>query len=531
MGLLKLLSPGGLLVKAQSTSMAQMPERTAKSWTVDPYSYIESLTHKDRPATLSYDQLRIMANRCSVIAAIIQTRTTQVAEFAQSQPDKYSLGYTVAMRDGSKPGSRAAMAQINQLIQEIGHCGVPGTAADNFENFLKKITRDSLIYDQVAIEVVPRNNGMPAFFEAVDAATIRIAADPPSPVDQRGEKITDLVPQTPFQQAMAAYQRDLMVPTRDGEQPAKYVQVINGTVRTRYAQDELWFGVRNPRSDLNVQGYGLSELETLIGTVTSYLFAEEYNKKMFTQGSMPKGVLNLKGEIDDEMMENFKREWRILVSGVNNAWRTPVINAEDVEYVNLQATNKDMEYMQWIQFLVRIASACYLIDPAEINFDMPRGLDSSSPMIESGNEAKLRASRDRGLHPLLRFIQRAINEIYVYRIDPDFEFRFVGLNAKTVEQQQTIIQTAVTTYKTLNEVRAGEDLPPVNGGDIVLNPIYAQVILAAQQAEQQAEMQEQQMEAEQDQLDQQHDHEKDLAQTKAKAQVASAKKQAPKKAA
>lgn len=528
MGLLKFIAQGDWLAKARPQAMAEMPERTAKSWTVDPYSYIESLTHKDRPAALSYDQLRIMAARCSVISAIIQTRVTQVAEFAQPQPDKYSLGYTVGMRDGSRPGSRAATAMMNQLVQEIGHCGVPGTAADNFENFLKKITRDSLIYDQVGVEIIPRNNGLPAFFEAVDASTIRIAADPPSPVDQRGEKITDLVPQTPFQQAMAAYQRDLMVQTRTGEQPAKYVQVINGTVRTRYAQDELWFGVRNPRTDLNVQGYGLSELETLIGTVTSYLFAEDYNKKVFTQGSLPKGVLNLKGEISDEMFENFKREWRILVSGVNQAWKTPVINAEDIEYVNLQATNKDMEYMQWIQFLVRIASAVYMIDPAEINFDMPRGLDSGNPMIESGNEEKLRQSRDRGLHPLLRFIQRALNEIYVYRIDPDFEFRFVGLNAKTVEQQQAIIQTAVSTYKTLNEVRAGEDLPPVNGGDIVLNPVYAQVLLAEQQAEQQAAMQEQQAEVEQEQLDQQHDHEKDLAQIKAKAQ---AKKTPPKKKA
>ena len=48
---------------------------------------------------------------------------------------------------------------------------------DSFDTFLRKIVRDTLSFDQVSVEVVPDNFGLPFEFVAVDASTIRIAAD------------------------------------------------------------------------------------------------------------------------------------------------------------------------------------------------------------------------------------------------------------------------------------------------------------------------------------------------------------------
>lgn len=533
MGLLSLILPNTDLEKAVKGPAANVPERMAKTWAVDPFAFMESMSHRERASQLSYDQLRAMAYRCDVVSAILQTRVNQVASFSQPAADRYSMGFTVVMRDGRAPGSRAAAQIAQQLINEIQFCGQPGMAKDNFETFLRKFTRDSLIYDQACAEIVPRRNGLPAFFEAVDAATIRLAASPQPSMDDRGHKDPSFEPKTPFQQALTDYQRDLLVQVGKEQVPAKYVQLINGTVRTLYTADELYFGIRNPRTDLNIAGYGMSELENLVGVVTSYLYAEEYNRRIFSQGAVPKGILNLKGEITEQQLQAFKREWTTLIAGVQNAWKTPVLNAEDIEYVNLQGTNKDMEYMQWIQFLVRIACAVYLIDPAEINFDMPRGLDQGNPMIENSNETKLRASRDRGLAPLLRFIQRSINEMYVYRVAPEFEFRFVGLDVRSIEQQQNIAIQGVSSYRTLNEVRAMEDLPPLPLGDTPLNPVYVGIVQAQQQLEmqmqaqaQQAEIAEQQAKDEAEEADKQREHEKEIAEIEADADVESAKHQA-----
>ncbi len=98
-------------------------------------------------------------------------------------------------------------------------------------------------------------------------------------------------------------------------------------------------------------------------------------------------------------------------------------------------------------------------------------------------EERLTATEDGNvlwLAPLLRFIQRGVNDMYVHRIDPDFEFKFVGLDARTLEQQQAVAVQAVGTYKTLNEVRAMEDLPPVPNGEIIMNPTYVQLLMQQQ---------------------------------------------------
>jgi hypothetical protein len=489
MGLLKLLTPD--LLKAAPKEEAQVaPVRDVKSWKVDPFAFMESSTHRERPSSLSYDQLRMMSYRCDVIAAIIATRTAQVASFSDPQLDRHALGFGIQMRDGKAPGSQAAAKEALRITDFIQNCGIPGYSKDNFEQFLRKITRDSLVYDQMCFEIVPNRKGEPAFFEAIDAATVRIAVEPKGELNQYGMKDTEQPFGSAFQKAVQEYQKMMLVQTPEGEIPAKYVQLLDGTVRTTYAPGELYFGIRNPRTDLIVSGYGFSELEQLIATITSYLWAEEYNRRIFSHGSIPKGILNLKGEIAEEQMQAFRREWTTLIAGVQNSWKTPLINAEDIEYINLQGTNKDMEYMQWMQFLVRIASAVYLIDPAEINFDMPRGLDSSNPMVETSGDAKLRASKDRGLRPLLRFIERSINEAIVWKLNPEFSFKFLGIDAKSADQQLQDSIASVGAFKTLNEVRAENDLEPVEQGDVVLNPNYLGLLQQQQEMAQQEQMME-----------------------------------------
>lgn len=488
MGLLDLLTP--TLLKGGTPTKAESPVRDMKSWTVDPFAFMESMTHRERASSLTYEQLRQMAYRCDVIAAVIQTRVNQIASFCIPQPDRRTYGFNIVMRNGKKPGSKGADKVVQELSQFVMNGGIPGYGRDNFETFLRKYVRDSMVYDQAAFEIIPRQNGQPAFFEAIDSSTIRLAVESRPETDSLGMKMFNKDGSTKFQQAVADVQQMLMVKKGDGEQvPAKYVQLVDGIVRTTYAPEELYFGIRNPRTDLIVSGYGMSELELLIGAITSYLWAEEYNKRIFSQGSIPKGILNVKGEISETQMAAFRREWTNLIAGVQNSWKTPLLNAEDIEYINLQTSNKDMEYMQWIQFLMRIVCGVFLIDPAEINFDMPRGLDQSNAMIETSGEAKLRASKDRGLAPLLRFVQRSLNDGVIYRIDPDFELQFAGLEAKTEQEQISDSVQELSSFKTLNEVRAENDLEPIKEmGDIPLNPIYVQLVEAQQEQEQQEQL-------------------------------------------
>lgn len=471
-----------------------VPERAAKTVLSDPLALNYAMGFKHKKDSMSFEIMRRVAHQLSLVSAILQTRCNQIASFSAPFRQTKSLGYVVKHKDPGHLTTRSEVEFIKELEAFIGSCGHhvqnPHTSKkrDDFETFLKKIVRDSLTYDQTCFEVVPDRRGKPFEFLAVDAATIRIAAPEGSLVGPNASWVerdsTDLRG-APFKMRQM-YEFD-------SENPPAYIQLVNGQIENIYARDELAFGVRNPRTDIYVQGYGYGEIEQLVSILTAHLYAEEYNRRFFMQGSAPKGILNLKGEnFQPDMIETFRRQWRANVEGVENAWRTPILQAEQgVEWINLNPSNKDMEYGQWMEYLIKITSAVFLIDPAELNFDLHGGVQQT-PLFESSQEWKLKASRDKGLKPLLRFIEKLINEHVIDRIDDHFTFQFVGLDELTEQEKHELRKEQIASYMTLNEIRVAEDLDEIEYGDFPLNPTYIQMRAQIMQEEQQKQMQQQQ---------------------------------------
>lgn len=492
------------LVKARFRP--QDPDRAMMAITEDPMAISYAMGYKDRSYSIAYEILKRIPSQLSIISAIIQTRCNQVGSFCTPYRLTKSIGYEVRHRNPGRqitPGDREKIQSIEKFIYTCG-AEKPNPYSDNrfyrddFETYLKKITRDSLTYDQACTEVVPSRNGLPYEFLAVDASTIRIAAPKNRLFDgmERRDRPffdDDGIPMLGTTLQLTPEQRDF---------PA-YVQVVNGKITNVFTKDDLLFGVRNPRTDLQVHGYGYSELEMLIHTITSHLFAEDYNRRFFLQGSAPRGILNFKGDaMSPEMLENFRRQWRANLEGVQNSWRTPILqNENDIQWIDLQKSNADMEYGAWLEYLIKLSTSVYLIDPAELNFDLSGGV-SQTPLFESSQEWKLKASRDRGLKPLLRFIAKMINNGIVAKIDDNFVFDFVGLDELTEQEKHQLYTEQLSSYMTLNEIRRAMDLPDQEGGDIVLNPTFIQSLATmatikqqeqtmAQQEEQQAMAQQQ----------------------------------------
>ncbi|MHA2067744.1 MAG: phage portal protein, partial [Candidatus Thorarchaeota archaeon] len=286
--------------------------------------------------------------------------------------------------------------------------------------------------------------------------------------------------------------RALQLYEKDPKVKPAYVQVVNGQIENVFTDEELAFGVRNPRTDIYIQGYGYGELEQLITIITSHLYAEEYNRRFFMQGSAPKGILNFKGDaMTPDMLEGFRRQWRASIEGVENSWKTPILQSEaGIDWIELNKSNKEMEYNAWIEYLIKVICAIFLMDPAELNFDLHGGVQQT-PLFESSQEWKLKASRDRGLKPLLRFIAKQINEHIVSKIDDHFVFDFVGLDELTEQEKHTLRTEQVASYLTLNEVRRADDLGDLEHGDMPMNPTYLQAMQIKMSMEQQKQQQEQ----------------------------------------
>ena len=95
------------------------------------------------------------------------------------------------------------------------------------------------------------------------------------------------------------------------------------------------------------------------------------------------------------------------------------------------------------------------------------------------------------MKPLLKFIESEFNKNVIYQIYPKLEFQFVGLDAKTEEQRQKLRTEQLQNYRTIDEIRAEEDLPALGedkGGDIIMNNVYTQYMLQLKMQKQQEQM-------------------------------------------
>lgn len=455
----------------------------SKSLLVDPMMLTSSFGYKDKPYQISYDVLRAMS-RTHIIKSIIETRKDQVLEFCEPQKNKYSKGFVIEKKSGyldvgqESKVSKVDKKKIEWIIEFLLECGTTNNSwhADTFDVFIGKLINDALTLDQATFEIVRNKGGQPIEFFATDGATYRLADS------FNDDENTSRNPEELIQ----------------GYGPS-YVQLYQGRVVGEFYPWELCFGVRNPQTDLKTNGYGRSELEDMIQTVTAILNSDVYNANFFKVGSAPKGILRYSGNVNQNTLEDFRRQWQASVAGVMNAHKLPIINADKMDFINTHIPNKDMEFSKYQEFLIKVACAIYKIDPSEIGFPMSGNSSGNNGLGGDGQDEKVKYSKDKGLKPLLKKIQYWINKFIISQIDPEYQFKFVGMEIDTDEQTELDrdIQS-VTNFMTLNELRAKRGMDALEDGDIPLNPVYLQAKGMAQQ-QQQMEMQGgQDMQAEED---------------------------------
>jgi hypothetical protein len=318
---------------------------------------------------------------------------------------------------------------------------------DSFATFMAKVARDTLTLDSVGIETEWKRDkalGMDGFY-AVDGGSIRLCTE-------------------------QGY---------EGDDEIFALQVVQGRISCAYGYDDLIYEPRNPRTDVRVCGYGLSETELLIRVVTGFLNAMTLNIKGFDSNAIPKGMLHLTGNYAENDINAFKRYWNSMVKGVNNAWSLPVMVSKDQEskasFEKFGVEFDEMYFAKWMTFLTSIICAIYGMSPSEINFDSFTG-GSTSALSGSDTAEKLAASKDSGLRPVLSYFENLMTDYVVGDFSDKYVFRWTGLDPqdpKTKQETRILIST-------LNEVRAEEGKPPIDGlmGDAPLNQTLLQVYMA-----------------------------------------------------
>jgi hypothetical protein len=415
-----------------------------KSVFLDKYQIFARGEFFEKPAPVGFEAMRTMVDQTPILAAILLTRQRQINRFCEVSEDG-GMGFAIRHRDHAHeitPDEQVSVALLERFFQ---HCGWEGNPRqrrrlrrDSFQQFVAKLVRDTLTMDAAAIETEIKRDaarGIDGLY-AVDGSTIRLC-------DEEG------------------YQ---------GDDEFFAVQVIQGQVRTAYTWNNLIYEPRNPRADIRVVGYGMSECELLIRIVTGFLNALTLNIKGFTDNAIPRGIMHLSGDYGAEDLSAFKRHWNQMVKGINNAWSLPLMVSKDMEskaeFAPIGVDFNEMYFSKWMTFLTAIACAIYGISPDEINFESFSAQKSS--LSGEDTTEKLADSKDKGLRPLLGYFESIFSDHICADFDEKYVFRFVGLDPKDAEKEWEGKKLVMT----VNELRAEEGMDALPGlmGDAPLNP-------------------------------------------------------------
>jgi hypothetical protein len=348
----------------------------------------------------------------------------------------------------------------------------------NFDTILRAWIRDSYTYDQFGTERVPDNANRIHHVVPVDGATIRFASP------ELGKYKTyplnsnyDLI--YPEKELEALKEKDALEldPKLLEANLYKWVQVIRGRIERAFTEDELKVGMRNPTSDVFNNGYAVCELELLVNLITSHLNTEYYNMAYFSQGFSAKGILYLKAPLNRRKIETIRQQWQHMIKGSRNSFQTPIFaGMDEVKWIPLTQNHSDIEFQGWLQYLIKMICAVYQIDPQEIGIGMKEESSGGSGGLSGDNtKEKIDLSRDKGLYPLLRFMENYINVNIIDDVDPDFFLEFVGLREESTKEALDRQKSESEFKKTVNEIRAEDNLPPLPGmDDIILNSMYLQ---------------------------------------------------------
>lgn len=429
---------------------------------------------KDSKGILSFEVLRRMGN-IHIIRSIVNTRIEQIQNFLHFSEDDQKEGFTIRkktslFKEEKKEISSAEKKKIEEIVEFLMNSGFneKWDNIDDFQTFVRKIAFDSLTLDQLAFEVVRDKGWNIKKYRAVDASLIRFldSVDPKQRERLEDYRFKGYLPRF----CMTWDEQILINPTT--KEPILYYPW------------ELGFGIRNKSSDIRKNGYGTSELEILVELITGVLWSIQYNMNNFSIGSTPKGFINVKNaNISDSNLNEFRQAWSQMMTGVRNAKRTPVINGIDLEWIDLDKSNREMEYQEWAQFLVIMVCSVYRIDPSELGFSFK---NQAQLFGQDGQKARLQHSREKGLKPILIFLENIITKYIVSEIDEDYEFVFTGIEVEDKETQvnldKTKLESGMVAMQDIFKKYSGREFDPEN--DIILNQVYQQ----AQSSKQQQEM-------------------------------------------
>lgn len=433
--------------------------------------------------------LRLIERRNGIVGAGITLRIQQAIEFSQVSHNKDAPGWEFVLKkqDGTLSPEQEKQKEFLEDFMSKTHRTdyVPSVPhSDTFRDLITKFVRDRLLIDKVCWEIERDRKGETVALWVLDGSTIL----PVLPGGFFGSTSSIGMGISGGFSKLSDALRTAKIENIPPPEDIAYVQELfygssGGGITAGFRETDIIYDISNELNDIRYYKQGFSVVEKANLSVVAFINSLTYNSNGLSKGAIPKIAIAMGKDAGytQEMLEDAQDEWAANYSAMDGQWNIPLLNS-DAKVLQLMASNRDMEYQKFMEFVAALTLAEMGIDAAEIGLR----LNQAQSVLSENQDSKQIFSKSRGVRDILGGFAYTVNrwlEISGFPFANDFIFKFNGLNVEDRGFEADLRTKDVKSIRTIDEVREELDLEPLpdGNGQIILDPVYMQYVQAKQQ--------------------------------------------------
>ena len=214
---------------------------------------------------------------------------------------------------------------------------------------------------------------------------------------------------------------------------------------------------------------GKSPLAMAREAVAIGLAAQEYGARFYSNGANAGGVITAPGRLNTEVVKRLRESWNRAQSGNSNSHSTAILE-EGMKYEKIGLDPEAAQFLQSRKFQVNEIARIFRIPPSYL-----ADLENSSTRANTEQQA-IQFVRDC-ITPYVRRMEVELNRKLFREDEPNLYAYFTMEGLMRGDQKARYEAYAVARnwgWLSVNDIRDLENLNPVEGGDIYLQPLNMQ---------------------------------------------------------
>lgn len=314
------------LIKSILSSVNKHEKVQALAFESDP-------NQPNRYAGIYFEKLGLLPDRIlkriaitdDLVAAILNIRANQASRFGEVLENRFSMGFRIEPREGNMMLSKTEEERHNirkkmkEAQWKLFNCGkVSGLESGekmNLPTFLYMTARNAVLFGRFATEILYTDNsktGEKEFhsFRPRDAGTIYKVLPDSTAVDAiRKQAIIEL----------ARLKDEKLNPNKFKANDYEWIQMIEGRPVQAFAPEELLVYNCYPSTDIELNGYPITPIDTAISAITTHINITNHNKLYFQNGRAAKGMIVIQSnDVDATALADLKQSFNAVINSVSN---------------------------------------------------------------------------------------------------------------------------------------------------------------------------------------------------------------------